>query len=74
MTFAATIYVDAAGRIYGASHTDQRYTKSARRTVHGRPVVSAGTWYGSQMSYRPYRQAVAAAKKAAASLEVPANA
>lgn len=69
MTFAAQIYVDAAGRIYGASQTDQRYTTASSRTVGGRPVVYAGRWYGSQMSYRPYRDAVAAAQVAAAEKE-----
>lgn len=69
MTFAATIYVDASGSIYGASETDQRYTRHASgRTVNGRPVVCAGRWYGSQMSYRPYRDCVAAAAREAASL------
>ena len=66
MTFSATIYVDAQGNIYGASRTDQRGTNAAMRTVGGRPVECAGTWYGSQMSYQPYRRAVAAAAHRAA--------
>lgn len=70
MTFAATIYVDSAGRKYGASQTDQRYTSATSRTVMGRPVVSAGTWYGIQMDYRPFRDAVAAAQEQAAQLEI----
>lgn len=69
MTYAATIYVDANGRKYGASQTDQRYTAAASRTVMGRPVVCAGTWYGVQMDYRPFRDAVAAAQAQAAQME-----
>lgn len=69
MTYAATIYVDAAGRQYGASQTDQRYTSAASRTVMGRPVACAGTWYGIQMGYRPFRAAVEAAQAQAAQLE-----
>lgn len=66
MTFAANIYVDANKNIYGASDTDQRHTKATTRTVHGRPVAYAGTWFGSQMSYRPFRLAVELAAQEAA--------
>ena len=66
MSFPATIWVDSAGRVYGASDTDQRYTRARARTVDGRRVECAGTWYGSQMSYRPYRRAVARAAALAA--------
>jgi len=69
MTYAATMYVDSAGRTYGASQTDQAYTSATKRTVNGRPVVSAGSWFGCQMRYNPYRRAVAGAAKEAASLE-----
>jgi hypothetical protein len=68
MTYAVTIYVDADGAQYGAGKTDQRHTSASDRTVNGRPVVSAGTWYACQMSYRPFRAAVAAAQCRAASL------
>lgn len=70
MTYAATIYVDSAGRKHGASETDQRYTSAASRTVNGRPVVCAGTWYGIQMDYRPFRDAVAYAQEQAARMEI----
>lgn len=66
MTFAATIYVDAQGSVCGARDTDQRGSaESDYRTRNGRPVECAGRWYGSQMSYRPYRDAVALAMRAA---------
>lgn len=70
MTFAAQIYVDASGYVYGASATDQRgsRTNHDHRTVNGRPVAYAGRWYGSQMSYRPYREAVTRATSRAAAL------
>ena len=69
MNFAATIYVDTAGQIYGAKDTDQRYTRATRRTVNGRPVACAGVWYGIQMGYSPFRFAVSAAQKQAAQME-----
>ena len=64
MTFAASIYVSASGTVYGASRTDQAYTRTPAdaRTVNGHPVAYAGTWYGSQMSYRPYADACRAAQ------------
>lgn len=65
MNFAATIYVDADGTTYGASRTDQRHTTAAERTVYGRPVACAGRWYGSQMAYKPYHEAVRAAAERA---------
>lgn len=69
MTFAAQIYVDASGCVYGAAQTDQRGCRNAdTRTVNGRPVAYAGKWYGSQMSYRPYREAVTRATSRAAAL------
>lgn len=68
--FPASIYVDSNGRIYGASDTDQHHTRATTRTVGGRPVVPAGTWYGSQMSYRPFRAAVADAAKIAREIDV----
>lgn len=72
MNFPAEIYVDATGSIYGASQTDQRYTRAAcdARTVHGRPVAYAGRWYGSQMAYRPFRESVACAQAVAAERSV----
>ena len=66
--FKVTIYVDADGCTYGASVTDQAGTSASQRTVKGHPVVCAGAWYPSQMSYRPFREAVAEAARAAASL------
>jgi hypothetical protein len=62
MNFPAQIYVDAYGQVFGASATDQAYTPASTRTVNGRPVAYAGCWYGSQMSYRPFREAVKAAQ------------
>jgi hypothetical protein len=62
MNFPATIYVDSDGVIYGAADTDQRFTRKAARTVKGRPVACAGSWYGSQMEWQPFRDAVAEAK------------
>lgn len=76
MTFAAQIYVDSNANVYGASQTDQAYTSrnltpdTSARSVRGTPVAYAGKWYGSQMSFRPYRDAVAAAAKVAAEMEV----
>ena len=60
MNFAAKIYVDANGNIYGASKTDQAHTRAScdTRTVGGRPVGYAGRWFGSQMSWQPYRDAI----------------
>jgi len=75
MSFAAQIYVDKNGTVYGASETDQRYTShtlasdSTARTVRGRIVAYAGKWYGSQMDYRPYLDAVRSASERAAELE-----
>ena len=69
MTFPATIYVESNGTTHGASDTDQRGTRETVRTVNGRPVALAGTWYGSQMSYRPYLAAVQVAAGLAASAE-----
>jgi len=63
MSYAIEIYADVAGRTYGASETDQRYTQAATRTVGGEPVAYAGRWYGSQMGYRPFKEAVAHAAK-----------
>lgn len=70
MTFPAQIYVDSAGRIYGAAKTDQRHTSAANRTVNGRTVIYAGSWYGSQMSYRPFRKSVDAARAEAQTREI----
>jgi len=70
MTYHVAIYVDSYGRTYGAAETDQAgYRTVNGRTVNGRPVVYAGQWYGSQMSYRPFETAVQAAAKKAAALE-----
>lgn len=66
MSYAATIYVDAAGQQYGARDTDQRGTRAIHRTVDGRPVACAGTWYGCQMDYRPFKAAITAAQAVAA--------
>jgi hypothetical protein len=68
MTYAVKIYVSASGNIYSARDTDQRGTNAEQRTVGGMPVVYAGTWYGSQMSYRPFKAACEAAAKHAAEL------
>jgi hypothetical protein len=67
MTYPVTIYVDASGRIYGAKDTDQAYTSAptSTRTVNGRHVEWIGTWYGSQMSYRPFKDSVQSASKRA---------
>jgi hypothetical protein len=72
MTYPVTVYVDASGRIYGAKDTDQAYTSAPTnmRTVNGRPVEWIGTWYGSQMPYRPFRESVQSASKRAASREL----
>lgn len=69
MTFPATVYVTADGNVYGASETDQAYTRASERTVAGRLAVCAGTWFGSQMSYRPYRAAIKRAAEIAAQRE-----
>ena len=63
MNFAATIYVDSSGRKCGAKDTDQRGSHDPDgRTVSGRAVECAGKWYGSQMSWQPYRDAVMSAR------------
>lgn len=69
MSYPVAIYVTASGTAYGASQTDQARTRAVERTVHGRPAVYAGRWYGIQMSYRPYREAVAYAAERAQELE-----
>lgn len=67
MNFAATIYVDSKGNICGARDTDQRGKAEADgRTRRGKPVECAGRWYGSQMSYQPFRDAVTRAAEIAA--------
>lgn len=59
MSWAASVYVDESGNIYGAAQTDQRGSSSTNdRTVGRAPVEHAGKWFGSQMSYRPFRAAV----------------
>lgn len=71
MSYPVKIFVDAAGHTYAARQCDQRRSRTAGmplslyRTVHGRVVIYAGTWYPSQMSYRPYLAAVAHAQHAA---------
>lgn len=65
MSYAVHIYVDAAGNTYSASQTDQHHTQSTERTVRGNVVAYAGKWFGSQMSYRPYRDAIGIARAAA---------
>jgi len=66
MSFSTcTFFVDAEGRFYGASLTDQAGTRSfsrlAPRTVDGRPVFWIGRWSACQTSYAPFRAAVARA-------------
>ena len=57
-SYPAAIYVDEAGNIYGAKDTDQRGRReSQNRTVDGEPVEFAGRWFGSQMSYKPFKKA-----------------
>lgn len=58
MTYPVTVYVDATGNVYGACDTDQKYTQKVFRTVNGKYVEYAGTWYASQMSYKPFQKAV----------------
>jgi hypothetical protein len=60
MSWAASIYVDENGNIYGAAQTDQRGSSSTNdRTVGGRtPVEHAGKWFGTQMDYQPFKTAV----------------
>ena len=71
VNFAASLYVSASGHVYGASRTDQRGTRTTTgRTVGGRPVIHIGTWYGSQMSWQPYRDAVDEAMYQAVLLEI----
>ena len=67
MAYSVHIYVDKNGDWFGASQTDQCHNRNKQnRTRHGEPVESAGYWYGSQMSYRPFQLAInLAAKKAA---------
>jgi len=78
MNYAVTIYVDATGNQVPASKTDQAGRRGAkglaRRTHRGSLVVSAGTWYPSQMAYRPFRHAVQVAAKAAARADMAARA
>jgi len=78
MNYAVTIYVDAAGDQVSASQTDQAGRRGAkglaRRTHRGNLVVSAGTWYPSQMAYRPFQHAVEAAAKAASLADLAARA
>jgi hypothetical protein len=71
MSFPVDIYVDSSGFACGASGTDQAYTRAStqNRTKYGRPLVYAGRWYGSQMNYRPYQNAVKAAGIRAAEKE-----
>ena len=62
--YQASIYVGRNGLIIGAAQTDQAYTQHGTdgRTYCGKPVEHAGWWYGSQMSYAPYRRALAEAR------------
>lgn len=62
MAYRVNLYVDAGGRRYTASRTDQRGAAGTEgRTVGGRPVVWAGEWYGSQLGYGACRAAIRAA-------------
>jgi uncharacterized protein YjbI with pentapeptide repeats len=69
MSYQICVYVDAEGKIYGASETDQAYTRAEERTVHGRPVAYAGHWYSVQFPFRPFRRSVEAARQKAAMME-----
>ena len=62
MCFAASIYVTEGGAVIGAASTDQAHTTAAVRTYGGRPVAYAGSWFGIQMNYRPFKRAVARAQ------------
>ena len=60
MNFAAEIVVRKNGDKYVAGF--------ASKTGRGSKVESYGSWYGSQMSYRPFRAAMARAEARAAQL------
>lgn len=68
MNYPVSVYVDAAGFVVAASMTDQRYTRAGTdaRTLAGYPLAYAGKWYGIQMAYRPFRNAVRVAQRKAA--------
>jgi len=78
MNFQVTVFIDAAGNQVPASQTDQAGRRGAkkltRRTYRGRIVMSAGTWYPSQMAYRPFMRALLAAHAAAVSAEAATDA
>lgn len=60
MNFAAEIVVRKNGSSYVAGF--------ASKTGKGEKVSSYGKWFGSQMSYRPFREAMKAAQSEAARL------
>ncbi len=62
MNFAAEIVVRKNGDKYVAGF--------ASKTGRGSKVESYGSWYGSQMSYRPFRAAMARAEALAAKLNM----
>ena len=59
MNFAAEIVVRKNGSSYVAGFASK---------TKGEKVSSYGKWFGSQMSYRPFRAAMAAAQSEAARL------
>jgi len=65
MTYPVDFYVDENGQTYGASETDQAYTREKIRTVNGRPVAYAGKWFACQIPYRPFQRAVIEASRRA---------
>lgn len=68
MKFRPTWYADAAGNVYTARQTDQAGRHSPHnRTYRGQPVECVGAWWAVQISFRPFRKAVARAAAKAAS-------
>jgi hypothetical protein len=72
MAYAVKWYGTPGGYAVPASQTDQagkRGVSDHERTYAGRPAVYAGSWYGIQMRYGPFRLACKEACDAAAALE-----
>ncbi len=61
MPFAATIVVRK-------SHRDGKHYAGFASQVTGRTIKTFGSWYGSQMSYRPFNSAMSSARNLAETL------
>ena len=77
MSYSVKFYADKNGYIHGARATDQAGKRGDDkeavvggvtvrvRTVDGSPVVFMGSWYGTQLDYRPFAAAARAAGRQA---------